>query len=96
MEIEKGRANAILLLGELLALLSEKCELSLASFEGGVADNAIPAEASATVTASIDPCELIRVFKESMAQEYRGREEGLEITCEVVGEVHTNHAKGGQ
>ena len=44
VEIDKGRANAILLMGRLLKKLRKSCGISLVSISGGGKDNAIPRE----------------------------------------------------
>ena len=44
VEIDKGRANAILLMGRLLKKLRKSCGISLISISGGGKDNAIPRE----------------------------------------------------
>lgn len=49
VEIHKERGNANVLLGRILFKLSEKIKFRLVSLEGGLADNAIPREASAEI-----------------------------------------------
>lgn len=49
-DIHRGRANANVLLGRVLAALLDSQELCLASVVGGNKDNAIPREASAVLT----------------------------------------------
>lgn len=49
LEIDKGRANANVLMGRLLDALSGRFDLSLASLSGGVMHNAIPDECRAVV-----------------------------------------------
>ena len=48
-EINKGRGNANCLLGRVLLELSEAVTFQLVNMEGGLADNAIPREAAATL-----------------------------------------------
>ena len=50
VEINKGRANADVLLGRLLRAMSAETKLRLVSAEGGSKDNAIPTAAAAVVT----------------------------------------------
>ena len=54
VEIDKGRANAVKVIAELLSRLPD---LKLISLSGGNADNAIPREAEAVFTTSAKPCE---------------------------------------
>ncbi|MBR2612916.1 MAG: beta-Ala-His dipeptidase [Clostridia bacterium] len=49
VEIDRGRANAVKILGELLSEARKSVPFSLSSLHGGNADNAIPAECSAIV-----------------------------------------------
>lgn len=48
-EIHRERGNAICLLGRVLCRLLEKMELYIVELKGGVADNAIPAQAKAKI-----------------------------------------------
>ena len=52
VEIDKGRANANLLLGRVLCALRQKMDLRLITVEGGLKDNAIPVKASAALLAA--------------------------------------------
>lgn len=49
VEIDKGRANANILLGRVLSLISDKTEIRIVSVNGGLKDNAIPREAVAVI-----------------------------------------------
>lgn len=49
MEIDKGRANANILMGRLLRALSRHCDLGLSQLSGGTADNVIPQRCTALV-----------------------------------------------
>ena len=48
-DIDKGSANANVLMGRLLQLAMQNCELNLGTYEGGTKDNAICTSASVTV-----------------------------------------------
>lgn len=52
VEIDKGRANACMLLGRALYQISKKYEFNLVSVDGGLKDNAIPREATAKILVS--------------------------------------------
>ena len=54
VEIHKGRANAIVLLGQILDRLTERCGIQLQSLQGGKQDNAIPSSATAVFLLSPD------------------------------------------
>ena len=49
VEIDKGRANANIMLGRALYELAQDCEYKIVSIEGGKKDNAIPREAHAVL-----------------------------------------------
>jgi len=72
MEIDKGRENAIKLLGEIIA------GSIISTVKGGNADNAIPRSA----TAVIKPASLSSLQKaaESIAERYRAKESGITVT----------------
>ena len=49
MDINRGRGNAVRILGRLLEILMDRLPLAVADMQGGSKRNAIPREASATV-----------------------------------------------
>ncbi|WP_312637103.1 aminoacyl-histidine dipeptidase [Oscillibacter sp.] len=51
-EINKGRGNSSLLMGRVLLAMSQATELRLVAVDGGLKDNAIPRETTATVLAA--------------------------------------------
>ena len=65
VEIDRGRANAIKLLGALLSSARDSLPFSLASIHGGNADNAIPSECSATVV-----CEDMTALKAHLTESF--------------------------
>lgn len=86
VEIDRGRENAIKILGETLASLGDK--IRLISLSGGNADNAIPRECEATVVARtpINNDELSLI--ESIKNKYIKTENDIMITvCECNGDV---------
>lgn len=83
MMIAAGRANACILLGQLLNHLSLGCDLRLVSAGGGEKDNAIPAEASAQI---LVPKGAVAAVQEGTAQylaqvraHYQDTDPGLEF-----------------
>ena len=74
MEIDKGRANANVLLGRVLEMLREAVEYDLVNAQGGVKENVIPKEAFAKIlVAASDKDKLAAVaeeFQKMMASEY--------------------------
>lgn len=51
VEIDKGRANACIVLGKVLSALAEKTDIAVISINGGEKDNAIPRSAEAVIAA---------------------------------------------
>lgn len=82
-EIDKGRANANMLMGRLLYAIGEKSETRIVSVSGGLKDNAIPVASYAEiVTADAESAEKVcREFEEKFRNEYRVTDGG--ITVEV-------------
>lgn len=75
VEIDKGRANACMLLGRTLYTLKNAFEFDIISVKGGLKDNAIPREASAellfdTPAKAADLNNAIQHLTETYAKEY--------------------------
>ena len=89
VEIDKGRANANVLLGRALYELGKSVGFALVSVNGGLKDNAIPREASASLVVPADRTEeltaLIGKWEEIFANEYRVADPSLKLEA-VVGE----------
>ncbi len=81
-EIHKPRANAIKILGEIIANAKGA---RLASITGGNADNAIPRYAEATLALENESC-LTDAFLRSVTEEYRDVEPGIDIKIEKTSE----------
>ena len=93
-EIDKCRANAIVLAGRVLFDLHEEVQLHLVSIEGGEKDNAIPL--ACTMTLIIDPEDLpqlesrLSAIAADIAAEYRTSDPGLQIRIRVCDEAETD------
>ncbi len=88
-EIDKGRANATLLLVRALCDASEATGLRLAAFEGGSKDNAIPREAKALVRVA-DPtalAETLASVEKAVRNEYSAVDPDICICMEEAVEV---------
>ena len=84
VEIHKGRGNADLLLGRVLAAAARETDLRLVSVQGGGKDNAIPREAVAVLKAA-DSREVLAVAEEmdkALKNEYRVTDGGVYVTAE--------------
>ena len=86
VEINKGRANADVLLGRLLRAMSAATELRLVSAEGGSKDNAIPTAAAAVVTVADGSAarKAAETLAAEMKKEYRIADPGLTVAVETV------------
>lgn len=88
-EIDKCRANAIILMGRLLNLMDKTMDFDLASISGGAKDNAIPIDAFADIV--IDPqdrealSECVASFTEDMRAEYQTADPDIRITAADCG-----------
>ena len=84
VEIDKGRANADMLLGRLLKAASAAAEVRLVSAQGGSKDNAIPTAAEAVfVTADSGAVrEVVEKLTVDLKKEYRAADPGLTVAVE--------------
>ena len=81
VEIDKGRANADVLLGRLVKAASDAAELRLISAAGGSKDNAIPTEAEALVSVSDAEAAqaAVNAAAAQLKKEYRAADPGLTV-----------------
>lgn len=82
-EIQKNRANAILLLGRVLRALQSQ-GIHTVAINGGTKDNAIPTSAVATVRAENRPD--VTVLEAELKNVLTGKEDGFSLTVEEVKE----------
>lgn len=85
-DINKGRANANLLLTRLLCEMYTALPLSLVSFNGGDKSNAIPREADAVI--AVEDCEEVRTiasrFEKAIRTELSAEDAGFSLTVSVA------------
>lgn len=92
MEIDKGRANAVVLLGRFLMLLKENMPYDLIALNAGVKENVIPKSGSVVILIAPDDKDIlqrvIEKFKEHMEAEYGKADPNirLELTADKTGE----------
>ncbi len=86
MEIVKQRANAIKLIGRILADCNDKVNIRLSEIQGGTKHNAIPSEAMAVVyVEDLDETKkIINELSVKLKEEYRVEDNGLEIEVEEI------------
>ncbi len=88
LEIGLGRANANKLMARIVRQAIQDDDAVLASWEGGNMRNAIPSRAEAVLTIPqenlADLKELVAYCQQVFQSEYKGIEEGLEVTLETV------------
>lgn len=79
IEINKGRANANILMGRVLYKISKACEMRLIFVNGGLKDNAIPDEAEARILVKDESkaYDVIKSFEEAVRNEYRITDENV-------------------
>ena len=71
VEIDKGRANANILMGRVLRALSAKTALRLISLRGGTADNAIPFACEAEAVVAPEDAEAVLAVSEELDEVFR-------------------------
>ena len=86
VEINKGRANANVLMGRLLRAMAAVTELRLVSAEGGSKGNAIPTAAAAVVTVADGSAarKAAETLAAELKREYRIADPGLTVAVETV------------
>ncbi len=88
-EIHKERANAIALAGRVLKALEDEVGVGLKALHGGLMDNAIPREVSATLVAEAEQKEALKEavakWREILKKEYRTADPGLELALDECG-----------
>ena len=84
VEIDKGRANADMVLGRLLKAASGAAEVRLVSAQGGSKDNAIPTAAEAVLVTADGGAVRAAVERltADLKKEYRAADPGLTVTVE--------------
>ena len=94
IEIDKGRGNANCLLGQVLQAVGEHCRIRLAGMTGGVADNAIPREASAVLaveTADLSVVEtVVKEQEEKIREQMTAEEKQVQVICRRIAEGESN------
>ena len=85
-EIHKERANAVMTMGRVLKGLSEKLDIGLAAMAGGLMDNAIPRECTATLVVpeadSAALAELAAEWNDRLRHEYGTSDPNITITLQ--------------
>ncbi|MCR5673818.1 MAG: beta-Ala-His dipeptidase [Lachnospiraceae bacterium] len=88
-DIDKGRANANVLMGRMLLYALQSSEFNIGTYEGGTKDNAICCAASATVVVKKKNGKAfekaVRSFSDSIASEYERTDPGLVVKCKDKG-----------
>jgi len=86
IDIDKGRANAVILLARFLKVLVKKRNYHVCALEGGSKENAIPRDASACIWMNEDEAaqalEEIREFEQQILLEYAKKEPAFTIRLE--------------
>lgn len=81
VDIDKGRANANMLLGRILYSLGD---YALCSFSGGDKHNVIPTSAEAVIKCGFDQCGKIRDILGEIRREYGSCDEGITAECSEI------------
>lgn len=93
LDIDKGRANAIIQLNRLLRELNQDIELDLSMIKGGSAHNAIPREAASVILVDSDNVDTVKKaadeFAKDLVSEYGSKEGKPEIIVEKTDQPET-------
>lgn len=96
-EIHKNRANAIILMGKLLAEIKENAQIGLVSIDGGEKDNAIANNASAVIAVSESDCAkldiIVKKFFERSKVQYKSTDPELSISMIALGKQTVSAAE---
>ena len=88
IEIDRGRANAAILMGRFLMLLEGKISYSIAALLSGVKENVIPKDAKAEIVIEEEDLyslkNLVEEFNQKMAAEYGTADPDIKLTVEAA------------
>lgn len=89
IEIDKGRASAIMLMGRLLYASQKKTEVRIVSLSEGGKDNVIPKAKTAELIVSYVAAfeEAAKAFEEDVKNEFKTADPGLKVSVEKLGKV---------
>ncbi|MCR5590809.1 MAG: beta-Ala-His dipeptidase [Lachnospiraceae bacterium] len=89
MEIDKGGANANVLMGHLFSLACANVELNIGTYEGGTKDNAICTSATATVVVKKKQGKafekIVKTYADEIMTQYCVTDPGLTVKCKDKG-----------
>lgn len=97
-DIDKKRANAILVMGEVLRLLQTKVPFAVAEFAGGETFNAIPYRCTARIVCEKPAEDLLRTLADEVLERYRQAEPRAEMeiaACSCPQEVWGSEVTAG-
>lgn len=85
-EIDKGRANANMLMGRILQAIALRTELRIQAVNGGLKNNAIPVESVADVWVADEAAarKVIAEMADALKEEYRVTDPALHISTEAA------------
>lgn len=87
VEINKGRANANILLGRVLKRIEDKVDFRIVSVNGGLKDNAIPRESVAVIKAESTNAveEICKLSEAEFKEEFKNTDKDVLISVSVGG-----------
>lgn len=86
-EIDRGRANADMLMGRVLNTISKKGQMRIVEVNGGLKDNAIPSSSTATIVTDFDITNIVRDFNNVFSHEYVIAEDSIKVSAEKITSV---------
>ena len=83
-EIDKGRANADVLIGRILNEISNHMAMRIISVNGGLKDNAIPVSAVAEIICEKDPVDIVCKMQDAFTNEFVVAESSISVnSCSI-------------
>ncbi len=83
-EIDRGRANADMLMGRVLNALNKEGAVRIVEVNGGLKDNAIPSSSTAVVVTDFDITNIVNGFNDVFSHEYIIAEDSIKVAAEKI------------
>lgn len=83
-EIDRGRANADVLMGRVLNAVNKSGDMRIVEVNGGLKDNAIPSSSTAVLVSDFDITEVVQKFNDVFSHEYIVAEDSIKVSSEKI------------
>ena len=86
-EIDRGRANADVLMGRVLNAINKAGNMRIVEVNGGLKDNAIPSSSHAIVVTDFDITDIVHEVNDVFSHEYIIAEDSIKVSAEKITSV---------